>query len=118
MQEYPFKRRLGYVKMIIKKRLNKPNVPFSGRNQTFRQTVIGNKPYVLVLNKADLADLKDRKAILEKLERLDYKSCLFTSFRNPKDHNTRKVNLTRKAQIVISFYFIRKLCFQRFYLKS
>lgn len=58
----------------------------------FKQTVIGNKPYALVLNKADLADLKNKQLILKKLEEMDYKSVFFTSLNNQNDSSVKRVS--------------------------
>lgn len=66
-------------------------IPFTGRNSILREAVVGNKPYVYVLNKADLADLRQRDRIEAKLKAEGYWPCIFTNLRSPTDSNTRQV---------------------------
>jgi len=66
-------------------------IPFSGRNSKFRQTIVGNKPYAFVLNKADLADLTHREKIVKKLEEQDSKPCFFTVMKKQNDSEAQKI---------------------------
>lgn len=43
-------------------------IPISGRNPNFKRDFLGVKPHVLVLNKADLADVNHTPEILQYLE--------------------------------------------------
>ena len=67
--------------------------PFTGRNIAFRQSIVGNKPYCFVLNKADLADLSQKDKIVEKLALDGFSPCFFTNLRDSNDKTTRKVIL-------------------------
>lgn len=44
-------------------------IPLSGRNPDFKYSISGLKPHILVLNKMDLADLRYKPAIEEKIKR-------------------------------------------------
>jgi len=44
-------------------------IPLSGRNQDFKYSISGLKPHILVLNKMDLADLKYKQVVEEKMKR-------------------------------------------------
>ncbi|XP_022354947.1 mitochondrial ribosome-associated GTPase 1 isoform X8 [Enhydra lutris kenyoni] len=65
-------------------------IPLSGRNPLFQET-LGLKPHVLVLNKMDLADLKEQqvKKIIQHLEGEGLKNVVFTSC--VKDENIKQV---------------------------
>ena len=65
--------------------------PFTGRNFHFRQAIVGNKPYCLVLNKADLADLTQKKKIVSKLDKDGYSPVFFTTLKNTEDKTAKKV---------------------------
>eukprot|EP00088_Acartia_fossae_P019649 TRINITY_DN21480_c0_g1_i4.p1 TRINITY_DN21480_c0_g1~~TRINITY_DN21480_c0_g1_i4.p1 ORF type:complete len:331 (+),score=37.08 TRINITY_DN21480_c0_g1_i4:60-1052(+) len=43
-------------------------IPLSGRNTTFKETVSGARPHMLVLNKQDLVPKHNRKQIIEKIK--------------------------------------------------
>ncbi|XP_025774048.1 mitochondrial ribosome-associated GTPase 1 [Puma concolor] len=53
-------------------------IPLSGRNPLFQET-LGLKPHVLVLNKMDLADLKEQQKIIQHLEGEGLKNVVFTN---------------------------------------
>ncbi|XP_016061843.1 PREDICTED: mitochondrial ribosome-associated GTPase 1 isoform X1 [Miniopterus natalensis] len=63
-------------------------IPLSGRNPLFQET-LGIKPHLLVLNKMDLADLKEQQKIIQHLEREGLKHVIFTNC--VKDENIRQV---------------------------
>ncbi|XP_022354941.1 mitochondrial ribosome-associated GTPase 1 isoform X2 [Enhydra lutris kenyoni] len=63
-------------------------IPLSGRNPLFQET-LGLKPHVLVLNKMDLADLKEQQKIIQHLEGEGLKNVVFTSC--VKDENIKQV---------------------------
>nr|XP_036867245.1 mitochondrial ribosome-associated GTPase 1 isoform X11 [Manis javanica] len=63
-------------------------IPFSGRNPLFRET-LGLKPHLLVLNKMDLADLKEQQKILQHLEGEGLQNVIFTNC--VKDVNIKQV---------------------------
>ncbi|XP_059585646.1 mitochondrial ribosome-associated GTPase 1 isoform X2 [Alligator mississippiensis] len=52
-------------------------IPFSGRNPVF-QEALGVRPHLLLLNKMDLADLKEKSRILEQLKQEGLKNVIFT----------------------------------------
>jgi len=41
-------------------------IPFSGRNTTFKETISGVKPHILILNKSDLVPKSNREDIIQK----------------------------------------------------
>ncbi|XP_057590095.1 mitochondrial ribosome-associated GTPase 1 isoform X2 [Hippopotamus amphibius kiboko] len=59
-----------------------------GRNPLFQET-LGLKPHLLVLNKMDLADLKERQKIIQHLEGEGLKNVIFTNC--VKDENIKQV---------------------------
>ncbi|XP_057362524.1 mitochondrial ribosome-associated GTPase 1 isoform X2 [Manis pentadactyla] len=59
-----------------------------GRNPLFRET-LGLKPHLLVLNKMDLADLKEQQKIVQHLEGEGLQNVIFTNC--VKDENIKKV---------------------------
>ncbi|XP_020929620.1 mitochondrial ribosome-associated GTPase 1 isoform X7 [Sus scrofa] len=63
-------------------------IPLSGRNPLFQET-LGLKPHLLVLNKMDLADLKEQQKIMQHLEREGLKNVIFTNC--VKDENIKQV---------------------------
>lgn len=63
-------------------------IPLSGRNPLFKET-LGIKPHLLVLNKMDLADLKDQQKIIQHLEGQGLENVIFTNC--VKDENVRQV---------------------------
>jgi ribosome biogenesis GTPase A len=58
---------------------------------SFRERVIGNKPYVYVLNKADTADLSQIDKIKSRLDREGYSPSVLTVLRDTSDKNTKTV---------------------------
>ncbi|XP_059517613.1 mitochondrial ribosome-associated GTPase 1 isoform X2 [Myotis daubentonii] len=62
-------------------------IPLSGRNPLFQET-LGIKPHLLVLNKMDLADLKEKQKIIRHLEREGLKNVIFTNC--IKDENIKQ----------------------------
>uniref|UniRef100_A0A673SNL8 Mitochondrial GTPase 1 n=1 Tax=Suricata suricatta TaxID=37032 RepID=A0A673SNL8_SURSU len=63
-------------------------IPLSGRNPLFQET-LGLKPHVLVLNKMDLADLKEQQKIIQHLEGEGLKHVVFTSC--VRDENVKQI---------------------------
>ncbi|XP_043330978.1 mitochondrial ribosome-associated GTPase 1 isoform X1 [Cervus canadensis] len=63
-------------------------IPLSGRNPLFQET-LGLKPHLLVLNKMDLADLKEQQKIIQHLEREGLKHVVFTNC--VKDENVKQI---------------------------
>uniref|UniRef100_A0A4W2IDA1 Mitochondrial GTPase 1 n=1 Tax=Bos indicus x Bos taurus TaxID=30522 RepID=A0A4W2IDA1_BOBOX len=62
-------------------------IPLSGRNPLFQET-LGLKPHLLILNKMDLADLKEQQKIIQHLEREGIKHVVFTNC--VKDENVKQ----------------------------
>uniref|UniRef100_A0A8C0D822 Mitochondrial GTPase 1 n=1 Tax=Balaenoptera musculus TaxID=9771 RepID=A0A8C0D822_BALMU len=62
-------------------------IPLSGRNPLFQET-LGLKPHLLVLNKMDLADLKEQQKIIQHLEGEGLKNVIFTNC--VKDENIKQ----------------------------
>uniref|UniRef100_A0A9L0S287 Mitochondrial GTPase 1 n=1 Tax=Equus caballus TaxID=9796 RepID=A0A9L0S287_HORSE len=62
-------------------------ISFGGRNPLFQET-LGLKPHLLVLNKMDLADLKERQKIIRHLEGEGLKNVIFTNC--VKDENVKQ----------------------------
>uniref|UniRef100_A0ABI7XA80 Mitochondrial GTPase 1 n=1 Tax=Felis catus TaxID=9685 RepID=A0ABI7XA80_FELCA len=63
-------------------------IPLSGRNPLFQET-LGLKPHVLVLNKMDLADLKEQQKIIQHLEGEGLKNVVFTNCL--QDENVKQI---------------------------
>uniref|UniRef100_F7D246 Mitochondrial ribosome-associated GTPase 1 n=1 Tax=Equus caballus TaxID=9796 RepID=F7D246_HORSE len=63
-------------------------ISFGGRNPLFQET-LGLKPHLLVLNKMDLADLKERQKIIRHLEGEGLKNVIFTNC--VKDENVKQI---------------------------
>ncbi|XP_066211711.1 mitochondrial ribosome-associated GTPase 1 isoform X5 [Saccopteryx leptura] len=63
-------------------------IPLSGRNPLFQET-LGIKPHLLVLNKMDLADLKEQQKIIQHLEGEGLKNIIFTNC--IKDENIKQI---------------------------
>ncbi|XP_023339426.1 mitochondrial GTPase 1 [Eurytemora carolleeae] len=59
-------------------------IPFSGRNTTFKETISGARPHILVLNKEDLIPAKNRAEIIDKIKAVDpvISEVVFTQARN------------------------------------
>ena len=58
-------RRMADVDCVLE--LHDARIPLSGRNVTFRDTVNGARPHILVLNKHDLFPAEEKKSIAEKI---------------------------------------------------
>ncbi|XP_066094592.1 mitochondrial ribosome-associated GTPase 1 isoform X2 [Saccopteryx bilineata] len=63
-------------------------ISFAGRNPLFQET-LGIKPHLLVLNKMDLADLKEQQKIIQHLEGEGLKNIIFTNC--IKDENIKQI---------------------------
>ncbi|XP_007935058.1 mitochondrial ribosome-associated GTPase 1 [Orycteropus afer afer] len=63
-------------------------IPLSGRNPLFQET-LGLKPHLLVLNKMDLADLREQQKIRQHLEGEGLKNVIFTNC--VKDENVGQI---------------------------
>ncbi|XP_001378257.3 mitochondrial ribosome-associated GTPase 1 isoform X1 [Monodelphis domestica] len=63
-------------------------IPLSGRNPLFQET-LGIKPHLLVLNKMDLADLKEKQKIVGCLNKKGVKNVIFTNC--IKDENIKQI---------------------------
>ncbi|XP_064125178.1 mitochondrial ribosome-associated GTPase 1 isoform X1 [Loxodonta africana] len=79
-------------------------IPLSGRNPLFQET-LGLKPHLLVLNKMDLADLREQKKILQHLEGEGMKNVIFTSC--VKDENVKQIIPTVTELIGNSYRYHR-----------
>ncbi|KAM9197963.1 mitochondrial ribosome-associated GTPase 1 isoform 2-T2 [Dugong dugon] len=79
-------------------------IPLSGRNPLFQET-LGLKPHLLVLNKMDLADLREQKKILQHLEGEGLKNVIFTNC--VKDENIRQIIPTVTELIESSYRYHR-----------
>jgi len=71
-------RRLTNVDCVIE--VHDARIPLSGRNTTFKDTINGVRPHILVLNKADLIPNQDRQEIIQKIKAADnvVSSVIFT----------------------------------------
>ncbi|XP_004701271.1 mitochondrial ribosome-associated GTPase 1 isoform X1 [Echinops telfairi] len=63
-------------------------IPLSGRNPVFKEA-LGLRPHLLVLNKMDLADLREQQKILQHLEGAGWRNVIFTNC--VKDENIGQV---------------------------
>uniref|UniRef100_A0AAA9TJC3 Mitochondrial GTPase 1 n=2 Tax=Bos TaxID=9903 RepID=A0AAA9TJC3_BOVIN len=79
-------------------------IPLSGRNPLFQET-LGLKPHLLVLNKMDLADLKEQQKIIQHLEREGIKHVVFTNC--VKDENVKQVIPTVTELVGSSYRYHR-----------
>uniref|UniRef100_A0A8B9XS97 Mitochondrial ribosome-associated GTPase 1 n=1 Tax=Bos mutus grunniens TaxID=30521 RepID=A0A8B9XS97_BOSMU len=79
-------------------------IPLSGRNPLFQET-LGLKPHLLVLNKMDLADLKEQQKIIRHLEREGIKHVVFTNC--VKDENVKQVIPTVTELVGSSYRYHR-----------
>lgn len=66
-------------------------VPLTGRNHVFRQTILGIKPHILILNKMDLANLKHKSRIIEELKYQGISEVLFTNCRRPDSRGIKSI---------------------------
>jgi len=71
-------RRITNVDCVIE--VHDARIPLSGRNTTFKDTINGVRPHILVLNKADLIPNQDRQEIIKKIKDADnvVSSVIFT----------------------------------------
>uniref|UniRef100_A0A8C6CL98 Mitochondrial GTPase 1 n=1 Tax=Moschus moschiferus TaxID=68415 RepID=A0A8C6CL98_MOSMO len=79
-------------------------IPLSGRNPLFQET-LGLKPHLLVLNKMDLADLKEQQKIIQQLEREGLKHVVFTNC--VKDENVKQIIPTVMELVGSSYRYHR-----------
>nr|XP_006207538.1 mitochondrial ribosome-associated GTPase 1 [Vicugna pacos] len=79
-------------------------IPLSGRNPLFQET-LGLKPHLLVLNKMDLADLKEQQKIIHHLEGEGLKNVIFTNC--VKDENVKQIIPTVTELIGSSYRYHR-----------
>ncbi|XP_055280325.1 mitochondrial ribosome-associated GTPase 1 isoform X2 [Moschus berezovskii] len=79
-------------------------IPLSGRNPLFQET-LGLKPHLLVLNKMDLADLKEQQKIIQHLEREGLKHVVFTNC--VKDENVKQIIPTVMELVGSSYRYHR-----------
>uniref|UniRef100_A0A8C3YBS6 Mitochondrial GTPase 1 n=1 Tax=Catagonus wagneri TaxID=51154 RepID=A0A8C3YBS6_9CETA len=75
-------------------------IPLSGRNPLFQET-LGLKPHLLVLNKMDLADLKEQQKIIRHLEGEGLKNVIFTNC--VKDENIKQI-IPKVTELIGSSY--------------
>ncbi|XP_029100948.1 mitochondrial ribosome-associated GTPase 1 isoform X2 [Monodon monoceros] len=75
-------------------------IPLSGRNPLFQET-LGLKPHLLVLNKMDLADMKEQQKIIQHLEGEGLKNVIFTNC--VKDENIKQI-IPKVTELVGSSY--------------
>jgi len=73
-------------------------IPLSGRNPLFQET-LGLKPHMLVLNKMDLADLKEQQKIIQHLEGEGLKNVVFTNC--VRDENIKQVGVPLFRTLVL-----------------
>jgi len=64
-------------------------IPISGRNPTFYQNFIGNKPHLLVMNKCDMISGRDIRKIKNYYSQGP--ELLFTNCKNDQDQGMKKV---------------------------
>jgi len=75
----------------------------SGRNPDFRHMILGTKPHLLILNKKDLADLKDSDKVSDHLrQNYGITDVMYTNCKDDKDSNVanivpKAVDLVRSA---------------------
>ena len=81
--------RLKTVDCIIE--VHDSRIPFSGRNDEFKNTISGLKPHILVLNKKDLIDKKYHSRIVERLKQQDNPNVLLTNCRDQQCTGIKKV---------------------------
>jgi len=62
-------RKIGDVDCVIE--VHDARIPFSGRNTTFKETISGVRPHILVLNKEDLIPKEERPKVIQKLKERD-----------------------------------------------
>merc|ERR1712179_886080 len=66
-------------------------IPFTGRNPLFKQTLLGIKPHILVLNKMDLTNLTNRTRLLERLKDQGISEVLFTNCKKPDSKGIKSI---------------------------
>ena len=65
------------------------NIPFSGRNPLFEKR-LKLRPYLLILNKVDLADLRQRNQVAKHLEREGITRVMYTNCKQQIDYVVKK----------------------------
>jgi len=75
-------RRILNVDCVVE--VHDARIPLSGRNTTFKETITGVRPHILVLNKEDLIPKEGRKEIVQKIKESDpvISKVIFTSGRH------------------------------------
>lgn len=73
--------------------LHDARIPLSGRNPNFSHMLVGEKPHIVVLNKADLISSEDRKRIREIYEKSVTKNLVFTNCKDDQDQGIKKVGI-------------------------
>eukprot|EP00090_Calanus_glacialis_P024153 TRINITY_DN37496_c0_g1_i3.p1 TRINITY_DN37496_c0_g1~~TRINITY_DN37496_c0_g1_i3.p1 ORF type:complete len:346 (-),score=119.49 TRINITY_DN37496_c0_g1_i3:21-1058(-) len=92
-------RRMGNVDCVLE--VHDARIPLSGRNYTFRETVNGARPHILVLNKQDLFPEEEKEAIKKKIlaNSPNISKVLFTNCRNRDCEGTAAI-LPTAARLV------------------
>lgn len=73
--------------------LHDARIPFSGRNPNFAQSLVGDKPHILVLNKVDLIPRETARAIAASpLITSSTPHIVFTNAKNDQDSGIKKVS--------------------------
>jgi len=66
-------------------------IPLTGRNPLFRQTLLGIKPHILILNKVDLANIKQKSGILKALKNQGITEVIFTNSKKPDSRGIKSI---------------------------
>lgn len=66
-------------------------IPLTGRFTEYRNTICGLKPHIYVLNKKDLADLSQSKAIRAELKQVGLEHVVYTNFRDHQCTGMKKL---------------------------
>ncbi|XP_069186771.1 mitochondrial ribosome-associated GTPase 1 [Procambarus clarkii] len=76
-------------------------IPITGRNSLFEQRLGLStlKPHIFVLNKMDLADLRDRNSIISYYESQGVKDIIFTNCKNPDSSGIKSI-IPRVSKLV------------------
>ena len=93
-------RRMGNVDCVLE--VHDARIPLSGRNYTFRETVNGARPHILVLNKQDLFPEEEKEAIKKKIlaNSPNISKVLFTNCRNRDCEGTAAILPTLSCRTV------------------
>ncbi|KAK8754571.1 hypothetical protein OTU49_016724 [Cherax quadricarinatus] len=84
-------RKLKSVDCLIE--VHDARIPISGRNPLF-ETKLGLsslKPHILILNKMDLADLREKDSIVSYYKNQGVKDILFTNCKRPESYGIRRI---------------------------